>query len=295
MTTSNPTDAPPELLPQIRRRFERALDAARNFKGMSAGSPKVMLEISDVDYLLKWLRALKWLGTRAPSASAGQGGDLARAIADAEYGRKTHQEWLDYLEHPHRDTNDGVVIEDVGSVEHQREWIARYDNILACLRATPSPSPAPRPACMNPDCIDGKVSVGCAIDKPLLTKNCPDCNPPRRDRKSNAALGDPTRFLDRSFTVVENSGRNIRLINREDPAQALTLPWDDLAPLREIITLVLNDGPMVIGPAPDKGEVARRAAEKITKVFPQVENELSEQDAAKAIAAIIEAELGESR
>lgn len=61
-------------------------------------------------------------------------GDLARAIGDAEYGRRTHQQWLDYLEHPHRDTNDGVVIEDIGSAEHQREWIARYDNILACLR-----------------------------------------------------------------------------------------------------------------------------------------------------------------
>jgi len=42
---------------QLIRRFERALETAQNFKGMSAGSPKVMLEISDVQYLLKWLQA----------------------------------------------------------------------------------------------------------------------------------------------------------------------------------------------------------------------------------------------
>ena len=42
---------------QIQARFERALKTALNFKGMSAGSPKVMLEISDVQYLLKWLEA----------------------------------------------------------------------------------------------------------------------------------------------------------------------------------------------------------------------------------------------
>ena len=40
---------------QLRTRIERAVDAALNFKGMSAGSPKVMLEISDVQYLLKTL------------------------------------------------------------------------------------------------------------------------------------------------------------------------------------------------------------------------------------------------
>jgi hypothetical protein len=40
---------------QLRTRIERAVDSALNFKGMSAGSPKVMLEISDVQYLLKAL------------------------------------------------------------------------------------------------------------------------------------------------------------------------------------------------------------------------------------------------
>lgn len=182
----------------------------------------------------------------------------------------------------------------------------RVRNLLNA-RATP-PSPAPRRiACMNPNCIDGKVSVGCAIDKPLLTTNCPDCNPPKRDWEPNkgdipnsapkAESGDPTRFLDRSFTVVENTGQNIRLINREDPAQALTLPWNDLAPLREIITLVLNDGPMVIGPAPDKGEVASDAiAQRIIDNFHGCmlvpDGYTHESFYKRRIASIIEAELG---
>lgn len=29
--------------------------------------------------------------------------------------------------------------------------------------------------CANPDCIDGKVNVGCAIDAPLITVDCPAC------------------------------------------------------------------------------------------------------------------------
>ncbi len=53
---------------QIRRRLERALETAKNFKGMSAGSPKVMLEICDVDYLLKYCQ---WLETgREPESVA---------------------------------------------------------------------------------------------------------------------------------------------------------------------------------------------------------------------------------
>lgn len=50
-------------------------------------------------------------------------------------------------------------------------------------RATQSPEPLSY--CMNPDCIDGKVNVGCSTDAPLITTNCPQCNPPRRDWESN--------------------------------------------------------------------------------------------------------------
>jgi hypothetical protein len=28
----------------------------------------------------------------------------------------------------------------------------------------------------NPNCIDGKISMGCAVDGPLLTVDCPDCS-----------------------------------------------------------------------------------------------------------------------
>lgn len=70
-----------------------------------------------------------------PLPASSEAADFSRAIADAEYGRETHQQWLDYLEHPDRKPDDGVNVEDVGTADQQRKWIERYDNILACLRA----------------------------------------------------------------------------------------------------------------------------------------------------------------
>lgn len=66
------------LIPQIRKRFERALEEALHFKGQSAGSPKVMLEISDVQYLLKWLdfendERLPWWVDKDCGACGGSG------------------------------------------------------------------------------------------------------------------------------------------------------------------------------------------------------------------------------
>lgn len=154
---SNPTDAPPLCPVHARIDKNGALEmtiGGNNCVACSLNERQQLLDLlapfapdnASEDSLTVLRRLTEFYNTHtgdnrvvvsypASSAPAGQGGDLARAIADAEFGRKTHQQWLDYLEHPHRDTNDGVVIEDVGSVEHQREWITRYDNILACLRA----------------------------------------------------------------------------------------------------------------------------------------------------------------
>lgn len=63
--------------------------------------------------------------------------------------------------------------------------------------------------------------------------------------------GDPTRFLDRSFTWTESAGHSVRLIQRDqddnDPRKGISIAWGDLPALRELITLALEDGPMVIG------------------------------------------------
>lgn len=75
----------------------------------------------------------------------------------------------------------------------------------------------------------------------------------------NLTEHDKTRFLERGFTVVENAGRNLRLIKRDDARQAITIKWDDLPALRELITLALDDGPMVIG-LDMSGQAAKNAA-----------------------------------
>jgi exonuclease VII large subunit len=52
---------------------------------------------------------------------------------------------------------------------------------------------------------------------------------------------DPTQFLQRSFAVVENSNHSIRLIDRNDARQAISIKWRDLPVLLELITLMLKD------------------------------------------------------
>ena len=64
-----------------------------------------------------------------------------------------------------------------------------------------------------------------------------------------APPGDPTRFLNRSFTFLENKTHSVRLIDRESKG-AISISWDDLPALRELITLTLEDGPMTVGPQP---------------------------------------------
>lgn len=70
---------------------------------------------------------------------------------------------------------------------------------------------------------------------------------------------DKTRFLDRGFAVVENAGHSLRLIDRKDARHAISIKWEDLSAFRELITLALDDGPMVIG-LDLSGQAARIAA-----------------------------------
>lgn len=65
------------------------------------------------------------------------------------------------------------------------EFVPILDSERAPIHRAPTPAEPRKLACMNPDCIDGQITAGCAIDKPLLTRSCPDCNPPRRDWQSN--------------------------------------------------------------------------------------------------------------
>jgi hypothetical protein len=69
--------------------------------------------------------------------------------------------------------------------------------------------------------------------------------------------GDPTRFTERGFVVLENKGQSLRLIDRDNAEHAISIRWDDLSALREIITLALEDGPMVIGNDRSSGDYAR--------------------------------------
>lgn len=45
---------------------------------------------------------------------------------------------------------------------------------------------------------------------------------------------DPTRFTTRSFAVVWNEGHSVRLINRRDARQAISIPWREVDALRAI-------------------------------------------------------------
>jgi hypothetical protein len=47
------------------------------------------------------------------------------------------------------------------------------------------PTTRVRSACLNPDCIEGKVNVGCSVDGPLITTDCPQCRSARKDWQSN--------------------------------------------------------------------------------------------------------------
>lgn len=56
----------------------------------------------------------------------------AQAIIDAEDMRSTHERWLKH-EDCERCLHEGLT-DVVGDADHHRDCIARYDNIIACLR-----------------------------------------------------------------------------------------------------------------------------------------------------------------
>lgn len=86
-------------------------------------------------------------------------------------------------------------------------------------------------------------SAACVCDHVAhkATGECETC-------KVTEPPGDPTRFLDRSFVWMENKGHSVRLIQRDqddnDPRKGISIKWEDLSALRELITLALEDGPM---------------------------------------------------
>jgi hypothetical protein len=43
---------------------------------------------------------------------------------------------------------------------------------------------------------------------------------------------DPTQFTTRSFAMVWNEGHSVQLINRDDPRQAISIPWGEVEALR---------------------------------------------------------------
>lgn len=54
-------------------------------------------------------------------------------------------------------------------------------------------------------------------------------------------MSDPTRFVERGFTWVENKEHSVRLIDRNNSNQAISIAWADLPSLRELIVLALGD------------------------------------------------------
>lgn len=84
---------------------------------------------ADIDYLLS---------LRAPVGE----GEVAKAIADAEYGRSSHLQWAEHLE-SHGDSECAECAEKPYKLDakREREWVAKYDRIIALLRrATPPPA-----------------------------------------------------------------------------------------------------------------------------------------------------------
>jgi hypothetical protein len=55
------------------------------------------------------------------------------------------------------------------------------------------------------------------------------------------ASEDKTNFTTRGFTWIENKGQSIRLIDRHQPANAITIQREDLKALRELTALALKD------------------------------------------------------
>lgn len=77
---------------------------------------------------------------------------LARAISYAEEGRASHLSWETYLAHCETCDQckqsasypgDERLKGEIGTLAEQREWVSKYDEILACLREGLPLPPAP--------------------------------------------------------------------------------------------------------------------------------------------------------
>lgn len=62
---------------------------------------------------------------------------------------------------------------------------------------------------------------------------------------------DPTRFVERGFTWIENKEHSVRLIDRNNSKHAISIAWVDLPSLRELIVLALGDGKLKGATPPD--------------------------------------------
>lgn len=77
---------------------------------------------------------------------------------------------------------------------------------------------------------------------------------------------DTTNFLERRFVFLENKGRSIRLIDRDNTRQAISIHWSDLAPLRELITLALGDSEERCQHLSERDELGRAIAEAAIEI-----------------------------
>lgn len=75
---------------------------------------------------------------------------------------------------------------------------------------------------------ESKATSGLDADHVCIDGDCQVC---AAKRKAN----DRTQFTTRSFAMVWNEGRSIRLINRDDPNRAISIPWNEIPALRALI------------------------------------------------------------
>lgn len=113
-----------------------------------------------------------------------------------------------------------------------------------------------------------------------------------REAIDHAIAEDPTRFLERSFAVIENAGHSIRLIKRDDARQVISIPWEDLPALRQLLSIILDEITSSEAPAPPTpSEAAQLAAREIVTQI-EVEREphpaWSSRARAKYVAMAVE-------
>jgi hypothetical protein len=116
-----------------------------------------------------------------------------------------------------------------------------------------------------PDCVEGKITAGCAIDRPLISVDCGRCKGTGALKSKTAgaplsAAGDKTRFLSRSFTWIENTNTSVRLIDRNDSGSAISIKWSDLEALRTLASLALGDSRSPVAATVNDDEVMRLKA-----------------------------------